>query len=686
VDITQVEPGDSAEPEITGGYIIKKDKLDPDDVTFVTSRGLTLAYVDPNGPDLTPPQRDWIRSFINAFEATLYGANFTDPANGYAKFIDAGSFIDHHIVVELCKNIDGFRLSTYMFKDRRGKLNMGPVWDYDLSLGNANYNDGWNSTGWYNRLLGDGDYPYWRRLFEDPEFKLRYADRWFGVRRDVFASDRLLGIVEGYATLLDEPAARNYDRWRTLGVYLWPNWFIAKTYREEIVWMQGWLAGRLTWMDSQIALEFAPAPPVFSRPGGHVDAGFALAMNAPGPIYYTLDGSEPRLGAGSIRPPTTVTLVPENAPKRALVPAGPLPDAWRGGGVFDDSAWTVVTGGPGGIGYSRSSRGGNAFSLDVGTKMYGLQTSCCLRIPFGFTRNIANVESVTLKVRYNDGFVAYLNGVEIARRNFTGTPAWNAAADSEQADSSESILIADFRGVLRPGDNLLAVQGLNRSKANSDFLIAAALAADESSGLEGPAKISSYSAPVPLRHSTWIKARALVGGRWSALNEAVFAVGPVAESLRISEIMYHPQDTGHPDDPNAEYIEVMNIGPATIDLSLVRFTDGVEFTFPSFELPPAGCCLAVKDIGAFEAKYGPGLPVAGRYAGSLNNAGERLVLRDAAGRTIHDFTYRDDWYSSTDGRGFSLVVRDPFTTDPNALSEKAIWRAGANRGGSPGHP
>jgi hypothetical protein len=54
---------------------------------------------------------------------------------------------------------------------------MGPVWDYDLSLGNANYNDGWHATGWYYSVLGDGDYPYWRRLFEDPEFR-RYADRW----------------------------------------------------------------------------------------------------------------------------------------------------------------------------------------------------------------------------------------------------------------------------------------------------------------------------------------------------------------------------------------------------------------------------------------------------------------------------------------------------------------------------
>ena len=77
-------------------------------------------------------------------------------------------------------------------------------------------------------------------------------------------------------------------------------------------------------------------------------------------------------------------------------------------------------------------------------------------------------------------------------------------------------------------------------------------------------------------------------------------------------------------------------------------------------------------------------PLAGRYAGSLSNAGERLVLQDAAGRTIHSFTYDDTWYGPTDGRGFSLTVEDPFTVDPNALGDNAAWRPSAGLGGSPG--
>ena len=303
VNIAKLGPDDNDEPEVSGGYIIAKDKIDPTDQTFVTSRGQTLVYKDPNGANLTQAQKDWIKNYVNEFEGVLYGPSFADPAVGYAKYIDVGSYIDNHIIIELAKNIDGFRLSTYYHKDRNGKLVMGPVWDYDLSLGNANYNDGWNATGWYNILLNDGDYPYWRRLFQDPEFSLRYADRWFSLRRGLFTTSRLLGIVEGYATLLDEPAARNYGRWPTLGIYVWPNWFIANTYREEITWMEGWLANRLTWMDSQIAVDFAPAPPSFNQQGGSVDPGFTLAMSSPGTIYYTLDGSDPRALAGPVGTP-----------------------------------------------------------------------------------------------------------------------------------------------------------------------------------------------------------------------------------------------------------------------------------------------------------------------------------------------------------------------------------------------
>jgi len=107
--------------------------------------------------------------------------------------------------------------------------------------------------------------------------------------------------------------------------------------------------------------------------------------------------------------------------------------------------------------------------------------------------------------------------------------------------------------------------------------------------------------------------------------------------------------------------------------------------FGSFELAPGDYCLVVKDVTAFEGKYGPGFNIAGQYAGSLNNAGERIELQDAVGSTIHNFRFQDNWFDVTDGQGFSLTVKDPAVTEPGSLNSKTAWRPSANVGGSPGY-
>jgi hypothetical protein len=254
--------------------------------------------VEPKEEEITVAQASYLTSYLNQMEAALNGPGFANPLTGYAAYLDAGSFIDHHIMVEMTKNIDGYRLSTFFFKDRNGKLNSGPIWDYNLTLGNANYLDGWLPSGWYYTQLGGGDYPWWPRLFQDPEFQMRYADRWYELRRDTFQTARLLADIDATAALLNESQARNYVRWPILGTYVWPNWYIGATYNDEIVWMKQWLADRLTWIDSQF-----PAPPAFSHAGGEVPSGLNVSITAAGgTIYYTLDGSDPRLSGGAVSP------------------------------------------------------------------------------------------------------------------------------------------------------------------------------------------------------------------------------------------------------------------------------------------------------------------------------------------------------------------------------------------------
>ncbi|MGB2806208.1 MAG: LamG-like jellyroll fold domain-containing protein, partial [Sedimentisphaerales bacterium] len=193
-----------------------------------------------------------------------------------------------------------------------------------------------------------------------------------------------------------------------------------------------------------------------------------------------------------------------------------------------------------------------------------------------------------------------------------------------------------------------------------------------------------YTNSVTLNKTTHVKARVRDGSTWSALNEAIFAIGPLVESLRITEIMYHPRNAGALTDPNEEFIELKNIGTSTLNLNLVQFTEGIHFTFPDMELDPNECVVVVEDQGAFEAKYGTSVNMAGQYTGSLANDGERIKLQDAIGQPILDFEYKDGWHSIADGDGFSLTMIDPTDKAPYSWDEGLVahWKFDDGTGGT----
>jgi hypothetical protein len=662
-------------------------------------KSFTLAQGDRTALNLMLSQ---CREAAKSYEALqrLQGKGLNGAANpAYPCLLDLPDYVDYMIVNLWAGNWDWPWNNYWLARDRTPESTGFKFYCWDaedvmltsrspLTMNGITSSNASTDVGQPHSLLKD-----------NPEYRLFFADR---VHRLFFNGGILTPgpLIERYAKMagvVEKAIVPEAARWGDQhGRNITPeNWTsmrdrILNTYlpqRTAVVLGQFRTAGLYPNIDA----------PVFYingayQHGGHIAASHSFSIRSNGgTIYYTLDGSDPRTPGQATQAGGSSTLVAENAPKRVLVPAAAVNNAWRGGQSFDDSGWTLVTGGPGGVGFERSTGYEQLISIDLGQQMYGKQTTCYVRIPFTLDRDPATLNTVQLRARYDDGFVAYINGVEVARRNFTGEPAWNSAAsaanDDAAAVSFEDIVLPSAKSCLKSGANVLAIQALNQSSTSSDLLIAVMLTAGQSTSVQGDGVSTTavkYASPIILSRSVRAKARALSGTTWSALNEAVFAVGPVVEGLRVSELMYHPLETGNPNDPNTEFIELTNILGQSINLSLVRFTNGIDYTFPSFELPSGSYCLVVKDIAAFGTKYGSKLPVVGQYVGSLSNGGERIEMVDAAGQIIQSFKYRDDWFRSTDGQGFSLTVKAPKTTDANSLDDAGAWQPSASVGGSPG--
>ncbi len=277
VNISSIKNTDNTGDALTGGYIIKIDKttgardkswnspFKPDSRSSISPLFLVET---PKYEDITETQFNYIKSYVVGFETALYSPDFTDAENGYRRYIDVPSFVDYFLLTELSKAVDGFRLSTYMYKDRDskgGKLSMGPAWDYDIALGNGNYYDAFKPTGWQykvNSLMPIPATPpnqedpfkapaWWSRLLDDPDFAKQVKSRWFFLRQNVFKTETIMNYIDSTATGLNESQERNFQRWRILGQYVWPNSFIGRTYQEEVNWLKDWIRQRLIWLDAQ---------------------------------------------------------------------------------------------------------------------------------------------------------------------------------------------------------------------------------------------------------------------------------------------------------------------------------------------------------------------------------------------------------------------------------------------------
>lgn len=631
----------------------------------------------------------------NSYEAyqQLQGNNPDGSRNpDYPCLLDMTNYIDY-LILNYCVNNEDWPWNNYWFARKRTADSTGfkfYSWDSEISL--------YLPPRAYMELNRTTDFrnigQFHGYLIQNNEYRMFFADRVYhylfnnGVLTPEYMSRLYLDIAEKVEMPVICESARwgdmhhnpplNQDDWYDMRDWLLENFFHQ---RYDIVLQQLKNAG--LYPDVEAPTFYVNG--VYQH-GGHVDPLASLTMESPaGSIYYTLDGSDPRRMETTSQAGTNTDLVTESAAKKVLVPTGTISEDWKDNLDFDDSAWISGTGG---IGYEEGSGYEALIDIDIAAQMYNGNTSCYIRIPFSVRQSPDSYDFLTLNMRYDDGFITYINGTEVQRVLFTGTPAWNSrAGGNHEAQSIEFFDISSHFSDLHRGHNILAIHGLNVSASSSDFIISAGLTAGQSSSpieSEISPTVIEYTEPITLTKSTNIKSRVLDGGTWSALNETTFAFGPVTENLRITELMYHPQDTGDPNDPNEEFIELKNIGTETLNLNLVKFTNGIDFTFPDIDLADGHCVVVVKNQQAFVAQYGTDINVAGQYSGRLANAGERIRLEDAVGQTILDFEYRDNWYDITDGKGFSLTIIDAANSNPNNWNQKDSWRPSAYIGGSPG--
>lgn len=274
IDINNLKDDENSGEDLTGGYILKIDKTagsnlgegynDQNSFTSAyappnanSGQQINFLYEDPDAEDISTEQKAYISDYIDQFEAALASDNFTDPETGYRAFIDVDSFIDFFLLTEISNNIDGYRLSTFMHKDKNGKLKMGPIWDFNLAWGNADYCSGGDTNVWaykFNERCPEDFWlvPFWwNRLLEDPAFVTQLKERWSTLRGGAFSEARVEAKIDGYIAELDAAGAisTNFETWPVLGTYVWPNNFVGGTYSDETGYLKGWITDRLTWLD-----------------------------------------------------------------------------------------------------------------------------------------------------------------------------------------------------------------------------------------------------------------------------------------------------------------------------------------------------------------------------------------------------------------------------------------------------
>jgi hypothetical protein len=247
IDLEEPAP-DAASGDVSGGYVFKLES--GRDAGWQTAAGTLVSYSDPQADQITIEQASYLESYVDGFEKAL--------AAGDLSGLDQAAWIDHILLEELAHNIDGLRLSTYLYKDvGDAPLVAGPLWDFDRSLGNIFECDCYTTEDWIQDSLtscGNGDQFafWWQAVREDPKFQTAIRCRWEELRAGTLGSDALDVRVDALVDEIRDVEPRDQERWRTMGTNVDFNYFVGETLDEEVDYLKSWLRDRAAWMDANL--------------------------------------------------------------------------------------------------------------------------------------------------------------------------------------------------------------------------------------------------------------------------------------------------------------------------------------------------------------------------------------------------------------------------------------------------
>lgn len=239
---------DRVDIDRVNGYLLELEipsRFTDEDVYFTTyddprSEDISLYSFDVKAPEIVngDEQYKFIEWYMNTFVQVLFSDNYLDPVSGYAAYIDIESFVDWYVINEICKGVDSkFKASVYFTLEEGGKLKIGPLWDYDLSMGNSLLDDTYSSRGTFI-----ADAPWFRRLLESPEFVTAVSERF---EYYINQEENIYSKIRETADYLDYSQEENNKIWDLIGNRTWPNYWALPSYEDEIAYLEIWLKGRM---------------------------------------------------------------------------------------------------------------------------------------------------------------------------------------------------------------------------------------------------------------------------------------------------------------------------------------------------------------------------------------------------------------------------------------------------------